>query len=531
METMDYDKIKDKKYDAIIIGAGIGGLTAGCYLAQRGKKVLIVEQMSYPGGCICSFRHKGYYFDAGPTSVSFLKILSRIYGDLGVWDEIELVKVHHQLIAPDIDIDIENKRALIDGLSEKYPESKKELEKLFNHMEKIVKRIDPIYDHNPSYKEGIARILAQMTMPIFMYKTVRTASKYTKISKKQTIEKFLTEDNPVKEMFMATGYENIATVDMSFMWETFSGDLYYPKGGMVSLIKPLVKYLQNHGADILYNHKAEKILIENKEVVGIKLNDNRVIKALFYISNADYKKTFLKLIGEDKLSDKLVTKLNKAEVTEPILNLFLGLKIAPKDLPIIKRPNSILFLDDGVPHHMLDKNDPDFYKKVHLSAYIPSFNDPDLSEKDKTSLILASVGNYHFRDKWMTKDGQRGEEYRKLKQEVTETLIDRFEKIIPNIRDYIEYSSLATPITYERYTGTWEGASCGWAGEKEKAFYKNNMEASMGNLTPFTNLFMSGQWTYFNGGIPSALTSGRTIGVDVARLVEKREKKLRKMHV
>ncbi len=525
METKEFDEIRDRNYDAIIIGAGIGGLTAGCFLAQKGKKVLIVEQMKYPGGCICSFRHKGYYFDAGPTSVSFLKILSKIYGDLDIWKDIDLVKVHHQLIAPGLNIDIKDKKALIDGLANKYPESRNDLERLFKHMEKIVNNISPIYDHHPSYKEGAARRLAQITMPITMFKTVYTASKYTKISKKQTIEKYLKKENQVKDIFMATGYENIATVDMSFMWETFSGDLYYPKGGMTSLIKPLSNYIENHGGDILYQHKVESILVDEKAVVGIKLSGNRVIKAAFYISNADYKKTFLQLIGKNKLSDKLVNKLNNAGVTEPILNLFLGLRVSISDLPIIKRPNSMLFLDDGVPHYMLDQNDPDFYKKVHLSAYIPNFNDSSLNEPGKTSMVLASVGNYHFREKWKTKDGERGEEYRKLKQEISDILIDRLEKIIPNIREYIEYSSLATPITYERYTGTWEGASCGWAGEKSKAFFKNDIEAAMGNFTPFSNLFMAGQWTYFNGGIPSALQSGRTVGVDVSRMIDKKEKK------
>lgn len=531
METSDFQQVCNKEYDVIIIGAGIGGLTAGAYLTQRGKKVLLVEKCPYAGGCICGFRHKGYYFDGGPTSVSFMKILSKVYGDLGLWDSIEWIRVHHQLIAPGLDIDISDEKALIDGLCEKYPESRKELTKLFKHMDSIVRRINPIYSHDPNFKEGKARIISQMTMPIYLFPTVYTAAKYTKITKKVTINKYLKADNPVKEYFMASGYENIATVDLSFMWDTFTGNLFYPKGGMVAMIRPLVDYLMNNGADILYNHGVKKIKISGSDnsVEYIECENGDRLHAPYYISNADYKKTFLKYIGKENISDKLTEKLEKAQVTEPILNLFLGLKISPDKLPVFHRPNSMVFLDDGVPHFKLDPNDKDFYKKVHLSVYIPSLNDPSINEPGKTSLILAAPGNYHFRNDWMTENGVRGQAYKDLKAEITETLLQRFEKVVPNIRDYIDYSSLATPMTYERYTGTWEAASCGWAGERSKAFYKNDVEAAMGNYTPFTNLMMAGQWTYFNGGIPCALTSGRSIGAELSLRIDKARKIQQKM--
>jgi phytoene dehydrogenase-like protein len=525
METRNIGDVKSKNYDVIIIGSGMGGLTAGCYLAKRGAKVLIVEQMNYSGGCICEFRHKGFYFDGGPTSVSFLKILQKVYGDFGLWEDINLIRVNHQMIAPNLNIIIDDRDTLIKELEKVYPDSKVELREFFDHLRKIVKAINPIYDHHPSYKEGLQRILAQITMPLFHFKTFYTALKYTNISKKETIEKFIKTNAELKQILLATGYSEIATVDLAFMWETFTGDLYYPKGGMVGLINPLVKYFNENGGDILYNKSVDKIITNGNTVTEIQLNDGNVLKAPLYISNSDYKRTFLQYIGEDKLEVKLVKKLKKAEVTEPILNLFLGLNIDVNDLPVIKKPNSMLFIDDGIPHYLLDRNDPDYYKKVHLSAYIPSYNDYNLNEPGKTSFILATIGNYHFENNWRTENGKRGQAYYKLKDEISEILIQRLEKIMPNIRKYIVYKSLATPITYERYTSTWEGASCGWAGAKDKAFFKNYQEVSMGHLTPFKNLFMAGQWTYFNGGIPSAMTSGRTTGLDVANIVKKENKK------
>lgn len=530
METKSVEQVVDKKYDVIVIGSGIGGLTAAAYLAQRKKKVLVVEQMPYPGGVICSFRHKGFYFDGGPTSVSFMKILSKIYGDLGIWEKIKWNRVHHQIITPEMNLDVENEEEFIKGISNNYPESTDEVVSLLKHLNKIVKRINPIYDHHPSYKEGAAKTLAQMLMPIYLFPTVYTASKYTKITKKKTIEKYLKTEGRVKDIFKASGYENIATVDMSFMWDTFLGNLYYPDGGMVSMIHPLVEYLNEHDADILYSNPVKKFIVNNDEhtINGIVLSNDTVLKADYYISNADYKRTFKTLIGEANLNKNLLDKLNKAQTTEPIVNLFLGLNVDPKDLPVIHRPNTMIFFDDAKPHFEVDYNDPDYFKKINISIYIPDFNDPTLNKPGKTSMIVAAVGNYHFRNDWETVDGRREEAYRALKKEVEETLISRVEQIIPNIRDLIEYSTLATPFTYERYTGVWEGASCGWAGEKSKAFFKNDVEAAMGALTPYKNLFMAGQWTYFNGGVPAALSSGRGTGVDVAHIIEKVNKKKKK---
>ena len=84
------------KYDAIIIGGGLGGLTAGAKLAKHGKKVLLIEQHSIPGGCATVFKRKNYTFEVGLHEMDGLHkrdIKTKIFNDLGVFDEVEFLKV------------------------------------------------------------------------------------------------------------------------------------------------------------------------------------------------------------------------------------------------------------------------------------------------------------------------------------------------------------------------------------------------------------------------------------------------------
>jgi len=84
------------KYDVIVIGAGLGGLTAGAKLAKEGKKVLLIEQHNIPGGCATTYKRKDYLFEVGLHEMDGLHkrdMKTRIFRDLGVFDEVEFLKV------------------------------------------------------------------------------------------------------------------------------------------------------------------------------------------------------------------------------------------------------------------------------------------------------------------------------------------------------------------------------------------------------------------------------------------------------
>jgi len=84
------------QYDAIIIGAGLGGLIAGAKLAKEGKKILLIEQHDRPGGCATTFRRKDFTLEVGLHEMDGLDrsdMKTRIFTDLGVFDHVEFLKV------------------------------------------------------------------------------------------------------------------------------------------------------------------------------------------------------------------------------------------------------------------------------------------------------------------------------------------------------------------------------------------------------------------------------------------------------
>lgn len=84
-----------EEYDAIIIGAGIGGLVCGCYLAKAGMKVLICEQHHKPGGYCTSFKRKGFTFDAAAHCFgSYRKdgFVRRIFNDIGINEKVKILR-------------------------------------------------------------------------------------------------------------------------------------------------------------------------------------------------------------------------------------------------------------------------------------------------------------------------------------------------------------------------------------------------------------------------------------------------------
>jgi len=132
-----------ERYDAIIIGAGIGGLICGAFLAQRGYKIVIFEKEMRPGGLCSSFTNEGYTFDVAVDSIGGLKkgeLLQKIFAKLGIEKKLNLIQLHpiRRNIFPDLSIDIPPDVGMYkDNLKEVFKEEEKGIDGLFSLMEKI----------------------------------------------------------------------------------------------------------------------------------------------------------------------------------------------------------------------------------------------------------------------------------------------------------------------------------------------------------------------------------------------------------
>ena len=120
------------------------------------------------------------------------------------------------------------------------------------------------------------------------------------------------------------------------------------------------------------------------------------------------------------------------------------------------------------------------------------------------SVLLALFNSVDY-DFWK-KLSEDPEEYKAAKQSLANAVINELEKRFPDIREQIEVVDVATPVTYERYTGNWQGSYMGWANSTENAGKMMNR-----TLPGLGSLYMAGQWVYMGGGVPGAVMSGRNL--------------------
>jgi phytoene dehydrogenase-like protein len=149
-----------------------------------------------------------------------------------------------------------------------------------------------------------------------------------------------------------------------------------------------------------------------------------------------------------------------------------------------------------------NQKDDNFFKKTSCTIYSPSLHNPDLAPEGKSSLMIMAMCPHKWMNNWGGGDKKM---YKKLKEDIKNSLIEKATAIIPNIKKYICFDDAATPLTFERYTHNTDGASSAWSWNPHKRFYKNMFNTKI--TTPVKNLYISSCWSNQIGGVPSAISA------------------------
>ncbi|MFH1460754.1 MAG: NAD(P)/FAD-dependent oxidoreductase [Candidatus Omnitrophota bacterium] len=484
----------NNKYDDIIIGAGIGGLVCGCYLAKQGRKVLIVEQHFQAGGYCSSFKRKGFTFDTSIHSIGSLREggkVRKIFNELGLEDEIELTRSDPTdiLIFPGHTIFIRNKlNDTIASFQESFPHEFEKIKDFFyfiynfdfiknysNLKTKTFKDVLNIYFQDEKLKSIISIILGNIGLPASRVAALPAIVLY-------------------KEFILDGGY--------------------YPKGGMQSFSNGLARKFKKLGGELRLKNKVEKIIIKKNKAVGIIIGKEEKIFSDNVISNCDATHTFLDLIGKKFLSDKFVKKIDNLETSASAFVVYLGLN---------KSYNSILknrcswwcYLSDKydvekVFSDIKRKNKP--YSDNFVFCIFTSSHDRSLAPERGETISLVSLATVKDLDFW-----------KKNKEKFADDLIKRAEKFIPELSKHIIVKEIATPHTMQRYTLNKDGAAYGWASTVTQID-----KEIMPRETNIKNLYLTGHWTTQGsgqGGVSTVAYSGRSIAKLLIRRKNFYEKK------
>jgi phytoene desaturase len=488
-----------EKYDVIVIGAGIGGLTCGAYLSKAGLRTLIVDKNSFFGGYCSVFKRGKFTFHAGPEGIIGLGkegFVTHGLRELGVEKDIEFIRIEPLDRTYFCGMEIvtgTNIEEYIKSLQTYFPEEKDSITNFFDVMTKMTKEIT-----SPDFKPPKG-ILSMMKFA----RRFPTTAKHGRKTFKQLLDSFF-KDQRLKFLlgFYPSNWLGIPPSKLMAPWAVgvmglaYMEGLYYPKGGIHKFTDCIVNSFKRHGSELAPSKSVSKILVENGCAVGVQLEDGETLRGKYIVSNADVKQTFLKLVGEQHLKKEFTSHIRQLKQSVSGFVVYLGV-----DADLKNYDSHINYLGededaDWDKYHQTLQNGE--LELGGMGIRIPSNLEPSYAPKRKSSLILITLAPYSYKNNWMSSpETTRTKQYQSLKKEVADKMVMMAEKVIPDLSKHIVVRDAATPLTFERYTWNSEGA---WYGPR----IDQKMPAY---ITPVKNLYLAGSNTR-GAGVPNAFLSG-----------------------
>jgi phytoene dehydrogenase-like protein len=486
----------------IIIGAGLAGLSAGCYGQMNGYRTRIFEMHDIPGGLCTSWKRKGYTFDGcihwlmGSRSGA----LHRFYQELGAVQDRRMVD-HEEF-------------ARVEG-----PEGKTwivyaDLDRLEGHMlELFPADADPIVELCDA-----ARLFARFEMPmekppelmgpLDLLKMLKdmpallAMRKYNKISVQEYASRF--SDPFLREVFPLVVGDQPGFPMMLFLnclVSLHKRNAGWPIGGSLEFARAIERRYLELGGEVQYRARVEKVLVEAGRAVGVRLADGTEQRADLIISASDGRTTIFDMLEGKYVDEEIRSHYDEWPVFKPYIQISLGVA---QDLS--REPHAVLMpLDEPI---NIGGETRRWLTLVHYC------HDPTMAPQNKSVLAVIFQNSDHAYWKKLYEDRER---YKAEKQNLADAVIDILEKRYPGIRDQIQVVDVATPVTYERYTGNWQGSYMGWATTTE------TMDKLMSRTLPgLSNFYMAGQWVFPGGGVPTAVASGRYVIQTICKHDKKR---------
>jgi len=507
------------RYDVIIIGAGLSGLSAASLLAKSGLKVAVLEKGDSPGGTCGIFKRM-----IGNETAVFEKGAAMLYG-FGkhgfnahrflfncLEEPIEMIKhdllyvVHYNGKTIRFHTDVDH---FITELSDIFPTQAKNIRRFYKDMQKCYHHV---ISETPNYstpdtmnpKEGLKGILRH---PISYLRFLS----YLNISAKKLLSKYFSDpeilhffDKLTSTYCYATLEEAPAILASVMFVDNHEGGSYYPAGSTLFLPGKLEKVIEEHGGDMYYGCEVCEVLFEEANDTdlipssisgipcGVLLKDGRRL----YADNVIYSGTVWNLYG--KLLSKIALTEKEEKWTAQIPTYPSVVLYALVDKNVIP--------PDTAPIEMLAAN-PEAIDESEITVYILSIDDHTLCDADKH--VVMAIGP-SFRE-WgkcecnnhNCMDDKKQYCYRNQKKEETGRLLSVLEKRFPGFNHGLIYCELATPQTIERYTMKNGGAAAG-----PKQMLGQHMLLRQPIRTRFENLYVCGESTTMGTGTPTVTTSG-----------------------
>ena len=487
-----------KKYDVIIIGGGLGGLTCGAMLSKEGLSVCLLEQHSVIGGCLQSFKRNGRTLDTGMHYVGSLdegEIMHQYFKYFGIIDQLHLQRLDETGFDHFHFSDGTSYRhamgydRFIDTLSAQFPQERANLTEFCKQMKIVGELISP-----EILKEGRISNGGVEYFSMSAYEKINEHISNSKLRNVLAGNCGLFAGDKLTTSFYEYGMITHSNIQGAYAFSD----------GSQQLADLLSDKIKANGGEVLLNAKVSKIHLDGDKVKCVELNNGEKVEAEHYISSLHPSVTFSMLENNTVYKKAFFTRINSLANTYGLFTTYLLLK--PKSLKYVNQ-NHYLF------------NNPDVwatdgdYKGYNIPSTLLCMQPSHTSEYTSVVTLLTPV-LYSDYIKWEdTRLGHRGEEYKEFKCRFSEAVIDFTSQFYPQLRNHIDKVHTATPLTYRDYTGTPQGCAYGIVKD-----CRNPMVTQFPARTRISNLLLAGQNINIHGclgtTISSTVTCSEILGIE-----------------
>lgn len=371
---------------------------------------------------------------------------------------------------------------------------------VFSDLDKIVSLMGGMNRPMPFLYSGLEMLTSMLPYIASGPKFMKLSKQYGNITSSEFAARYFEKDSKLFKLFSGIGYPDMPAMMVgSSLWGIFA-ELWTVKDGMQAWADILAENFKKLGGDLKLKSYVDKIITKNGAAVGVSCK-NTVYDADYVISAGDYKKTLLKLLDDNSLIPQtLRNSIDGAFVSEGYFTVYLGLNRSNEELGKYMKVPHVFVYDSKPGCDIYNSEDEEFFSKTSAELYSPSMINPKLAPEGKSSLMLQTKVPYRWMNNWGSGDKKV---YRQLKEKAMDAMIDSASRLIPGLKDCIEYMDAATPLTYERFTHNTDGASSAWSWNPKKKFYKSGMSVNI--ETPVKNLYIGSCWAVQIGGVPGAL--------------------------
>ena len=500
-------------YDAIVIGGGVGGLSAGALCQKAGMKTLVLEQSDRIGGCCSTFEAEGFHFDVGASVVeapaAFYELFRRLELDIEdyiPWHTVDPIYDYCDIGAGKrfaYPTDVEATAEVIAQIS---PEDGRAfLDFARKYTPRIMGLMNEFFFAPCQGFVDVLRLIKKY--PGMLYALPMFATTHLKI-----VRKYFKDPDVLATMAFQSFYAGLPP-DMCAGLYAMVGlveheGIFYPKnGGMIGIPNGIKKALEDLGGEVQFGRRAVRIVTEDRTVRGVELWDGTEITSKVVISAINARKTYTELVGHEHLPWYVWRGINSMELSMPCPMIYMGVDYEP---PLRA-------------HHTLTLTGPEvmneYWSDYYLKGKIFEMDGkPEImglvSWASKIDPALAPKGKHVLTHMGLAPYALAGNDWDRHKEQWIDDAIATIEKyIIPDLSDHIVYRDMATPKDLERMLLSPGGAVYGIQTDISHMamFRPSNKSKSIDHL------YLAGASTHPGGGVCTVIAGG----IITASLVEK----------